>query len=381
MSRLLAGLSLLVVLGTIGAASTSTQAVASRAPGVAETVVRVLLMESEPSIRVYNGEERATTLVPHGDGLRAGERAIGPVWRVDAEPGGVLRAGRWRVRGGLEVSRSGSGLRIVNHVGIEDYVAGTLGREVYPDWEPEMLKAQAVVARSYVLYRRARGSNSVDAAEGAFDVEGTTAGQVYGGADAETPTLVAAVVATRGWVLSYQGAPIVAAYHSASGGRTASAEEVWGRAVPYLISQSVENEEDSPDTYWRASISRTKLRRALIPLGIRVGDPRELSVALRSPSGRAMQIRVAGPDGAGEVAARALRSALGEDVIRSTLFEVRTSDDGFILVGSGHGHGVGMSQWGAQAMAKSGASYREILAAFYPGTLLVRGSELEASAE
>ncbi len=88
-----------------------------------------------------------------------------------------------------------------------------------------------------------------------------------------------------------------------------------------------------------------------------------------------MQLRVSGPDGAGEVAARALRSALGEDVIRSTLFEVRTSDDGFILVGSGHGHGVGMSQWGAQAMAKGGASYREILAAFYPGTEFMRGTK------
>ena len=95
-------------------------------------------------------------------------------------------------------------------------------------------------------------------------------------------------------------------------------------------------------------------------------------VAARSKSGRALQVRVVGPKGAAEVAARALRSALGEDVIRSTLFEVRSSDTGFILVGSGHGHGVGMSQWGAQAMARGGATYREILEAFYPGTELVR---------
>jgi stage II sporulation protein D len=60
-------------------------------------------------------------------------------------------------------------------------------------------------------------------------------------------------------------------------------------------------------------------------------------------------------------------------VIRSTLFDVRDGPEGFVFVGSGHGHGVGMSQWGAQAMAMRGASYREILAAFYPGTQLVEG--------
>jgi len=352
-SRFFAGLSALSILGT---------AVASPALDLdldlaAEPIVRVLLMDSSQPVRVQAGKRGAVTLAAHGDGLRVDGQGVGPLWKVEAAPGDVLRAGPWRVRGAIEVSRSRAGLRIVNHVGLEDYVAGTLGREVYANWEPEMLKAQAVVARTYALYRRDREMKSKETQELPYDVEGTTAGQVYGGADAETPALLAAVVATRDQVLRYRGAPIVAAYHSASGGQTASAEEVWGDAVPYLISQSVENEEDSPDTYWRASISSTKLGRALIPLGIRIGDLRKLRVVERSPSGRAVRIRVVGSDGTGEVAARNLRSALGEDVIRSTLFEVRSADNGFIFVGSGHGHGVGMSQWGAHAMAKCGASY------------------------
>ena len=73
--------------------------------------------------------------------------------------------------------------------------------------------------------------------------------------------------------------------------------------------------------------------------------------------------------------ARALRVLLGESVIRSTLFEILSAAGGFVFVGSGHGHGVGMSQWGARAMAQRGADYREILAAFYPGTSLRRGVE------
>jgi stage II sporulation protein D len=138
--------------------------------------------------------------------------------------------------------------------------------------------------------------------------------------------------------------------------------------VPYLVSLAVEDEEDSPDTYWRATVSGTTLGRALASLGLRVGRVREVRVIERSESGRALRVAVRGDRGREKLDARALRSALGESVLRSTLFEIRPGDGGFVFVGSGHGHGVGMSQWGGQAMASRGASYREILAAFYPGT-------------
>jgi stage II sporulation protein D len=241
-----------------------------------------------------------------------------------------------------------------------------VGREVYPDWDPEMLKAQAVVARTYALHERGRGSRQ------GFDLRGGTSGQVYGGVDAETPSVWAAVRATRGEYLADLDGPILAVYHSASGGQTASAEEVWGRPIPYLVSVPVEREEDSPDTYWRTSVSRTTLGRALASLGIRVGPVREVRVIERSRSGRAVRLRVHGADRSENLEARALRSVLGEQVIRSTLFEIRDAEAGFVFVGSGHGHGVGMSQWGGQSMAKRGAGYREILAAFYPGTELRR---------
>ena len=80
-----------------------------------------------------------------------------------------------------------------------------------------------------------------------------------------------------------------------------------------------------------------------------------------------------GADGEAEIEARVLRRTLGNEVIRSTLFEIRPQDDGVVFVGSGHGHGVGMSQWGAEAMAKRGAGYHEILATFNPGTKLEGG--------
>ena len=120
----------------------------------------------------------------------------------------------------------------------------------------------------------------------------------------------------------------------------------------------------------RESVHR--LGRALARLDIRVGPIREVRVARRSPSGRVAVVSVRGEEGSETIEARALRRTLGTGVIRSTLFDIRTAADRFVFVGSGHGHGVGMSQWGGQGMAKRGAGYREILAAFYPGTELRR---------
>jgi len=147
-----------------------------------------------------------------------------------------------------------------------------------------------------------------------------------------------------------------------------------GRPVPYLVSVEVEHEEESPDTYWRAAFPGTTLGRALAPVGVRVGAVRQVQVAERSASGRARRVRIRGDSGETELPARELRRVLGEGVIRSTLFDVHDAPEGFVFVGSGHGHGVGMSQWGAQAMAMRGAGYREILAAFYPGSELVEGA-------
>jgi stage II sporulation protein D len=339
---------------------------ASGADASEPSEIRVLLLESRAPVWVRGGAagEGGTQVRPAGRGLRAGGRELGQVWRVTG--GDVLSVQDRHVRGSLLLRRVGAGLQVVNQVGLEDYVAGTVGREVLSGWAEEALKAQAVVARTYALHERARHERR------AYHVEAGTGSQVYGGVDAETPAVRAATRATRGQILVFEDEPILAVYHSASGGLTASAEEVWGRPAAYLVSVPVDGEELSPDTYWRASISGTKLGRALEPLGMGVGRVRRLRVVERSASGRARWVEVGGEAGERKVEAGALRRALGLGVIRSTLFEVRTAPDGFVFVGSGHGHGVGMSQWGAQAMAERGIDYREILATFYPGTRLTQ---------
>ena len=330
------------------------------AAGGAEAL-RVLLREERGPLRVAGAEVEAA-----GPGLAVAGRRVGPRWRA---PGpGPHRVGGLEVRGEVWVERAGPALRVLNRVSLESYLAGTLGREIYASWSRAALRAQAVVSRTYALYQRATYG------ERGFDVEADTSHQVYGGLAAESAPVRRAVADTRNQVLVWRGQPILAAFHSASGGRTASSEEVWGQRLPYLRSLSVEGEEKSPDTYWRTRVSKTKLGRALAPLGLDLGAIRGARVVERSASGRVLGVEVAGSRDSGRLAGRALRSALGADILRSTLFELRDDGEALIFVGSGHGHGVGMSQWGAQAMAERGASHAEILAAFYPGTELVQWS-------
>ncbi len=330
----------------------------------AEPIVRVLLLQSAGPVEVELAGERHRVR-PDGSGVSDGRRRAG-VLRFEA--GGRVGVRGRQYRGGLAIHRDRAGMSVVNEVPLEDYVAGTLLAEVYGSWEDSVLRAQAVATRTYVLYRARRVA---DKPERPYDVEATQLGQVYRGISAETPRAWEAVRATEGQYLAWRDAPILAAFHSASGGRTASSAEVWGRALPYLVSLDVEGEEGSPDTYWRTYLSRREVQRVLGAEGIDVGEVRDLQVASHSPSGRVATVRIVGSRRTETVSPRRLRRAFGGRVVRSTLFEVRRDGKGFWVVGSGRGHGVGMSQWGARALAQRGVPYRDILLRFYPGTELV----------
>ena len=335
-------------------------------PASAATV-RVLLLDRRESVEIEPAAGRGVEVRIGRGELRAGGRPAGRELRFEG-PGPHLVDGR-RYRGAIEVSEGAEGIRVVNEVPLEAYVAGTLLGEVGAGWGAAALEAQAVATRSYALHRRAQAARAVRGA-GAFDVESGTLGQVYLGMDGESQVVWDAVDATRGEVLTFGGEAILAAFHGTAGGRTASAAEVWGAPLPYLVSQPVEGEEESPDTYWRTSVDADELAAALASAGRPVGRVRSVAVASRTPSGRCAALRIQGSRGAAEIPAEALRSALGEARIRSTLFAVRPVPDGFVFVGSGRGHGVGMSQWGARVMAERGADYRAILRRFYPGAEL-----------
>jgi len=277
---------------------------------------------------------------------------------------GPFRVGERIVRGRVDVRAHDGQIQVLNRVDLEDYVASTVGGEMMASWPREALRAQAVAARTYVLHEAAkrRGAD--------WDVLATEFSQVYRGIGAETPETRAAARATAGQVLTYQGEPILAVFHSTAGGRTEAAGDVWGEDRPYLRVVDVDDEEDAPHTYWRTTIARPALEDVLEPLELGVGRLEALEVVARTRGGRVKQLKIRGANRslvADRERLRRLVSGLG---LHSQLFEIREIDKGFAFVGSGHGHGVGMSQWGARAMARRGVSYKRILATFYPGARL-----------
>jgi stage II sporulation protein D len=168
-----------------------------------------------------------------------GAKLQGPLVFASAKP---LLVDGHGYRGKLEASLDGKRLQIVDVVGLEAYVKGVVPAEMPSSWPAEALKAQAVAARSYALANLQQGES--------FDLYGDGRNQIYGGVGAETPAASAAVDATRGIVVLYGGKVADTVFCASSGGRTATAAEATGRAVPYLVSVADPYDVDSPYHDW-----------------------------------------------------------------------------------------------------------------------------------
>ena len=209
-------------------------------------------------------------------------------------------------RGSIQVDVDTGKLRAINVVGLEQYLYGVVPSEMPYQWAPEALKAQAVAARSYALATKRSG---------AFDVYKDTRSQVYLGLDHEKPSTTAAVDATAGKVLTYDGAIAKTFFFSTSGGRTASSEDVWGTAVPYLVSVPDPYDTISPYHNWGPfAFTGAKLGR-MMHAGGAIMDVR---TTLNS-SGRVTTLTAVTANGERSMDATKLKAALG---LRSTWFSV-----------------------------------------------------------
>lgn len=337
---------------------------AAAASAASAPEIRVLLVESSNSVELRSAlAVHRVGLAQKGAALAVDGRPAGSTW--SAQDSGPWQVAGRRYRGRIVVHAASGQLSVVNHVDLEDYVAATVGGEMPASWPEQALRAQAVATRTYALHQRAAQPQALQ-----WDVRATEQSQVYRGIESETPRTRRAADATRGEILTLAGQPILAVFHSTSGGRTASASEVWGKSVPYLDSIDVEYEDDAPFTYWRTVFAPETLSGLLAAAGSDLGRVDSLEVTGRTESGRVARI-VAREDSRREVwSGDRLRNLVEGLGLRSRLFDIRPTPQGFAFVGSGFGHGVGMSQWGARELARRGASYQRILARFYPGAEL-----------
>lgn len=273
-----------------------------------------------------------------------------------------------RYRGHLEWIERDGRLLTLNWVLMDDYLKATLPREMPPNFHPEALKVQAVAARSFTLRRLNRFR------QWGYDLCDHAPCQVYGGVDAEHPNTNAAVEATAGEVLMFEGRVAEAVYSASCGGHTAPIEVAiqGARPLPYLA--GVPDTDSSrkpycslaPNSRWELTLTREELQRRFP----QAGRIHALRLAQRALSGHALQIAIQGDRATVTLSGAEFRNAVGATRLRSLRFEIQPQPDGWKLVGQGSGHGAGMCQWGAQGRALAGQTYQQILQAYYSGTTL-----------
>jgi len=327
--------------------------------------------------------------------------------------GGFLEIGGKQYRGDIELVQNGNKITVVNYLNIEEYLYGVVPLEMSTGWPIEALKAQAVCARTYVAKSIGKYMSQ------GFDVYNTTMSQVYGGVNVEKDDCTRAVEETRGMVLTYEGQLIDAVYCSSmSFGHSFNVKDVWGSNVGYLKgAKDFGLFEVFPNGYtWDKTFSKQELKDKLASLNVNIGDIVDLRISETSPEGAVTKLTFVGTEGeynAEKSSARnvlslksqgytiekigdnpkvTVLSASGKTTVSSAsaissqgmLFSptkalnsediydcfVMSNITGFKINGSGYGHGLGMSQYGAKGMASLGYTYDQIVTHYYTGAVL-----------
>ena len=290
------------------------------------------------------------------------------------EPSPAPTPGKWDSAHTLRVLRKDG---TVETLSMADYLWRVVAAEMPASFDEEALRAQTVCARTYSLWRQAAGSHE---AEGADVCADSTCCQAYISPEdaavrwaektgAWSARITGAVAATDGQVLTYEGALIQAVFFSSADGSTADAMEVWSRSVPYLVQVDSPEGDEVPNYRTTVILTAGQVREAAEDAGLECdlsGGPDQWFQNLkRTASGRVESVELGGVFLSGG-AVRRLFS------LRSASFDLAEEDGVFTFSVTGYGHGVGLSQYGANAMARAGSGWREILAHYYPGTELRR---------
>lgn len=346
-----------------GLSAAAVQAAVELRVAVEQQADTVVIGSSTPAVvRDFNGggvgqlpDGRAVTIQPDARGLRLADWQGQAFWVEPSNDGFVFVDDSW-YRGRVLLLAADGKITAVNWVDLETYLFSVLGGEMHANWPQEALKAQAVAARTYALYRRERSAHKI------YDVGVNTSYQVYKGLASESPATQTAVQATQGQVLTYGNQVIEAVFHSSSGGYTENAEDIWQRPAPYLRGVP-DFDQTAPVFQWSETFTAEQFQKRVVGIGqVRQAIPERVT-----PRGRVVSMRLEGTSGSRTISGRELRQALN---LRSTLFTIAIADNTIRIDGRGFGHGIGMSQWGAFAMAQQGYSYQQILSHYYQGTAL-----------
>jgi len=272
----------------------------------------------------------------------------------------------------VRVFRSSDGR--VDKVSTEEYLIGTLAAEMSPAMHPQALQAQAVACYTYVCYVRQNEGKDEEPMQGADISDDSGRHQGYLSEkqrrekwgerfDSYEKKLRENVRAVQGILLCYDGAPILAVFHAISPGQTETAAAVWGEDYPYLQSVPSPGDKLSPDCAAALVLTREQFEKKIKTLdGVKPrGEPQDwLGKSESNPGGTVKTLEICGT----RVSGTQIRELFD---LKSAAFTLRVQDGSFRFQTKGWGHAVGMSQYGADYMARQGSDWTEILAHYYPG--------------
>ena len=264
--------------------------------------------------------------------------------------------------GGVRINKNSNSLTVINIVPVEKYLCGVVPKEMSPSFSEQALKAQAVAARSFTL--KNKGLHEKDG----YDLCATNHCQFYDGGAAANEKTDKAVQATQGEVLYFNGEVARTNFHTDSGGMTEANSNVWGAEIPYLQPAA---ELTKQTQAWTVKFSKKDFSARM---GAAFGDLNSVklsnlvigkSSADRTTSGRVKTAEFVGSKKTVQMSGNEIRSKFS---LPSTLFNIKIQGEEIIFEGYGRGHGIGMSQYGAEAYSKNGWTYDKILKHYYKGT-------------
>lgn len=340
----------------------------------AEPEIRISIGVSAPKVEIHAAELTATwaeggkpklfrdTLILKAnssgivvDGVPSGAQIV-----TIASPGLISLDSR-QYRGVIEfrwqLEKGVAKLSAIHPVPLETYVVGIISSEVPKSWPLEVLRAQAIAARTYAVWQKFRRLDRP------YHMESSVLDQVYGGVQREHSLAEQAVQSTYGEVLTYEAKPIQAYFHSTCGGHTEDAKESMGVSFPYLKGVKCGYCSNAATAKWEYHMTREQL-----------GKITDISIVDKTEMGRAKTMKILSRGGHKEViSGTTFRERLGYFNLRSTwLDSIKVGKHGATFKGRGFGHGSGMCQFGAMGMARAGFVAEKILAHYYPGTEIRR---------
>lgn len=324
---------------------------------------------------IYKTKKNESLLIENIDGLisikdknnnKLGAFTV-PIKLIPTKKNSLVSCKNQWYRGTLSIliNNNKKNITVVNNVDLEDYLLSVVPSEIPYTWHKEVLKAQSVASRSYAVgYLGRRISKG-------YDLEATVEDQMYLGIKSEKKSTRGAVKETSGIILlDKDNKPLIALYHSSGGGYTDSIENLWetNEIKPSTHIQPRPDYDDySPHFKWYRNYKLNNLNGLLSNLN--TGTITNIVPLSKSISGRVTWIKITGKNGDSTIRGEQFRKYLK---LPSSKFNLSIKNDDVNFAGRGYGHGLGLSQWGAKALAENGFTYEQILAHYYPGARLTR---------